>query len=173
MTEEMNVDMMQPHTELGADPTDLRGLAVGTFDASIMEHLAHHIDGERELLTEYQALWLHSDNPPVRYLLARLLEDEQGHHRLLIEMLNQFRSGVYLAEKEPHVPWMTPKKDPELAVATRKLIRAEKKDLRELRMLRRRLKFLRRHSLNGVLVDSLILDTRKHLRYLRTIKRLV
>jgi hypothetical protein len=35
------------------------------------------------------------------------------------------------------------------------------------------LKFLRRHSLNGVLVDSLILDTRKHLRYLRTIESLV
>lgn len=168
--------MTQPHAEMGPDPANElqgAGLAIGTFDATIMEHLAHHIDGERELLAEYRALWLHSDNPAVRYLLALLLEDEQRHHRVLVEMLNQFRSGVYLAEQEPQVPLMTPREDPELAAATRQLRRAEKKDLRELRALRRRLKFLRRHSLNGVLVDSLILDTRKHLRYLRTIKSLV
>jgi hypothetical protein len=42
-----------------------------------------------------------------------------------------------------------------------------------LRALRRQLKFLRRRSLNGVLVDALILDTRKHLGYLRAIQRLV
>lgn len=168
--------MTQPPTEIDVDPTeDLRsaGLAVGAFDASIMEHLARHIEGEREVLAEYRSLWLNTENPAVRYLLALLLEDEQRHHRVLVEMLNQFRNGVYLTEKQPQVPWMTPSKDPELASATRRLRRSEKKDLRELRSLRRRLKFLRRHSLNGVLVDSLILDTRKHLRYLRTIESLV
>ncbi len=163
-------------SQIDVDPAaELRSsaFAVGTFDATIIEHLTHHIEEESDALAEYRSLWLQSDNPPVRYLLALLLEDEQRHHRLLVEMLNQFRSGVYLAEQHPQVPWMTRKKDPALAAATRRLLRAERKDLRELRALRRRLKFLRRHSLNGVLLDSLILDTRKHLRYLRTIEKLV
>jgi len=168
--------MTQFQTEAALDPVDelkRSGLAVGSFDASIMEHLAHHIEDEREALAEYRSLWLHSDNPPVRYLLALLLDDEQRHHRILVEMLNQFRSGVYLSEQMPQVPWMTPKKDPELKAVTKQLRKAERKDLRQLRSLRRRLKSLRRHSLNGVLIDSLILDTRKHLRYLRTIEGLV
>jgi hypothetical protein len=146
---------------------------VGKFDAKIMGHLQRHLDGEQDLLAEYETLLCHSDHPPVRYVLGLLLDDERRHHRILVEMLNQFRSSIDLIERHPHVPWMIRKADPAIAVAMRRLRRAERTDLRQLRALRRRLKFLRRHSLDGVLVDSLILDTRKHLRYLRTIQRLV
>jgi hypothetical protein len=149
------------------------GATVGSFDAKIMRHLEHHIDDEREALAEYGTLLQDSDNPAVRYLLGLLLEDEQRHHRILIEMLNQFDAGAYLADESAHVPWMTRKPDAEAAAAIRRLRRTERADLRKLRRLRRQLKFLRRHSLDGVLVDSLIFDTRKHLRYLRTIQRLV
>ena len=146
---------------------------VGHFDAQVMQHLEHHIEGERELLGEYESLLEETDHPPVRYLLRLLLDDEQRHHRILVEMLNQFRSSVYCADEEPRVPWMIRKADPAIAATTRRLRRGERKDLHQLRALRRRLKFMRRSSLNGVLVDSLILDTRKHLGYLRTLQRLV
>lgn len=149
------------------------GMTVGSFDAKIMRHLERHIDDEREALAEYGTLLHDSDNPSVRYLLGLLLEDEQRHHRILTEMLNQFDAGAYLADKSAHVPWMTRKPDAKAAAAIRRLRRTERADLRKLRALRRQLKFLRRQSLDGVLIDSLIFDTRKHLRYLRTIQRLV
>jgi len=156
----------------GDDPA-LKGMTVGSFDAEMIETLERHVDDEQQALEEYESLMRRSDNPPVRYLLGLLLEDEARHHRILGEMLNQFRTHVYVAEQHPHVPWMTRKPDPQAAKQIRRLRRAERADLRQLHALRRHLKFLRRHSLDGVLVDSLILDTRKHLRYLRTIQRLV
>ena len=155
------------------DSAAARRLGVGSFDAEIMGHLERHIEGEQQLLGEYETLLDRCDHLPVRYLLGLLLDDEQRHHRILVEMLNQFRTSLYLAEQEPHVPWMIRKADPAVAATTRRLRRAERKDLRQLRALRRHLKSLRRHSLDGVLIDSLILDTRKHLGYLRTIQRLV
>jgi hypothetical protein len=145
----------------------------GTFNVEMIEHLQHHIDDEQDMLVAYGTLLRQSENAPVCYLLDLLLEDERRHHRILIEMINQFRSSEDAVDQQPHVPWMTPKPDPQIAAATRRLLRSERSDLRRLRALRRRLKFLRRHSLNGVLVDSLILDTRKHLGYLRAIQRLV
>jgi hypothetical protein len=170
------VAMTQPWRELDHEALEdsaARRSAVGSFDAKIMHHLEHHITDERELIDEYEALRTSSDHPPVQYLLGLLLEDEHRHHRILIEMLNQFHTSVNLTEEHPHVPWMTHKRDPETAKTIRRLRRAERADLRELRALRRHLKFLRRHSLDGVLIDSLILDTHKHLRYLRTIQHLV
>ena len=146
---------------------------VGSFNAEIIGHLQRHVDDEQEMLVSYGTLLRQSDNAPVCYLLDLLLEDERRHHRILIEMLNQFRSSDYAVEPGASVPWMTPRRDPAIAAATRRLRRSERRDLRELRALRRRLKFLRRHSLNGVLLDALILDTRKHLGYLRAIQRLV
>jgi hypothetical protein len=148
-------------------------LAVGAFDERIMTHLERHVAEERELLGEYQELQAKSESPAVRYLVGLLLEDEHRHHRVLTEMLNQFRTSVYLAEQEPRVPYMIRKRDPAAAAAVKRLRRAERQDLRTLRSLRRKLKFMRRHSLDGVLVNSLILDTHKHLRYLRTLRRLV
>jgi hypothetical protein len=147
--------------------------AVGPLDAEVMGRLERHIADEQDMLDEYETLLRRSDHAPVRYLLGLLLEDEQRHHRILGEMLNQFRTSVYLAEQAPHVPWVRRKHDPETAKAIRRLRRAERTDLRKLRALRRHLRFLRRDSLNGVLVDAIILDTHKHLRYLRSIQRLV
>lgn len=161
----------EPHHD--AETPDFDRMAVGSFDGEMMKTLERHIGDEQHALDEYESLMRHSDNPPVRYLLGLLLEDEERHHRILGEMLNQFRTHVCLAEQHPHVPWMTRKRDPETAKQIRRLRRTEGADLRQLHALRRHLKFLRRHSLDGVLVDSLILDTRKHLRYLRTIQHLV
>lgn len=168
--------MSEPQTDrshfVGED-VDARRRASGSFNAEIIGHLQHHIDDEQEMLVAYGTLLRQSENAPVCYLLDLLLEDERRHHRILIEMINQFRSSEDAVDQQPHVPWMTRKPDPGIAAATRNLRRSERADLRRLRALRRRLKFLRRRSLNGVLVDSLILDTRKHLGYLRAIQRLV
>ncbi len=169
--------MMQPWPQAPdrgpEDAISQRRLAIGSFDARIMAYLDEHIEGERHLLAEYDTMLRECDHPPVRYLVGLLLEDEQRHHRILLEMLNQFRTSVYLAEQEPRGPWMTRRPDPAMAATTRRLRREERKDLRKLRSLRRHLGFMRRSSLDGVLVDALILDTRKHLRYLKTIQRLV
>ena len=146
--------------------------AVGEFDAALMENLERHLADEQTILDEYAAL-AESVDEPVRYIAQLILDDEQRHHRILTEMLNQFRTSVWLAEQSPRVPWLTRSHDRRaLKASIHRLRRFERRDLRELRRLERRFRSLRRDSLNGVLVRALIVDTRKHLLYLRALDRL-
>ncbi len=147
--------------------TENRPSPISRFDAGILEHLTAHLAGEAEILHEYRKLATSSD-PPVRYLAQLIVEDEERHHRVLTELANQFRSGASLVEQTPHVPWLTRSTDcAGLARSVRRLRRFERRDLHQLRKLRRRLRPIRGHSLDPVIVATLQMDTRKHLRYLR------
>jgi len=142
------------------------------FDTAVLEHLTEHLAGEAEILDEYRELAT-SPDPPVRYLAQLILEDEERHHRVLTELANQFRSAASLAEHTPHVPWLTKSTDRHaLARSVRRLRRFERRDLRQLRKLARQLRPIRDTSLDSVIVATLEMDTRKHLRYLRELKRI-
>ena len=145
---------------------------LGQLDAELIAHLERHLTEEADILDEYRAL-ADSDDEPVSYLARLILEDEHRHHRLLTEMLNQRRSGALLNDERPRVPWLSPLHDRRnLRARIRRLRAFERQDLRQLRKLRRQLGNLRRDSLNGLLVDALIMDTRKHQHYLRRLDRL-
>jgi hypothetical protein len=146
--------------------------AVGAFDQALLEHLDRHLVGEQQLLDEYRLL-AESSDPPVAYIAQLILEDEEHHHRVLTEMRNYIRTSAWSLEHSPRVPWMTKSADPtSLRRTVRRLCSFERRDLRELRKLNRRLGFLRHSSLNGALVQALELDTRKHLHYLHALARL-
>ncbi len=145
---------------------------ISSFDAIILEHLTEHLAGEAEVLDEYRQLAT-SPDPPVRYLAQLILEDEERHHRVLSELANQFRPATSLAEQAPHVPWLTKSTDRHgLARSVRRLRRFERRDLRRLRKLARQLRPIKDNSLDPVIVATLEMDTRKHLRYLRELKRI-
>jgi hypothetical protein len=145
---------------------------ISPFDAAILEHLTEHLAGEGEILYEYRQL-AESPDAPVRYLAQLILEDEERHHRILTELANQFRSAASLAEHAPHVPWLTKSTDRHgLARAVRRLRKFERRDLRQLRKLARQLRPIRGSSLDPIIVATLEMDTRKHLRYLRELHRI-
>lgn len=145
---------------------------ISLFDATILEHLTEHIAGEAEILDEYRQLAT-SPDPPVRYLALLILEDEERHHRVLTELANQFRPATSLTEQTPQVPWLTKSTDRHgLARSVRRLRRFERRDLRQLRKLARQLRPIRDNSLDSVIVATLEMDTHKHLRYLRELKRI-
>ena len=149
-----------------------RGASVGEFDAALMELLESHLTEEGALLEHYRGL-ANSPDEAVRYIAQLIIDDEQRHHQLLTEMLNRFKTSAWFVDQEPHVPFFTRSADPRgLKESVRKLRAFERHDLRQLRKLERRLGFLRRESINGVLVRALIMDTRKHLAYLRALNRL-
>lgn len=159
-------------TALGVRSDKTRHPPLSEFDDAILQHLTEHLAGEAEILTEYRMLAA-SPDPPVRYLAQLILEDEERHHRVLTELANQFRSSASLVEEAPHVPWLTKPTDRlTLARTVRRLRKFERRDLRQLRKLARRLRPIRGASLDPVLVATLEMDTRKHLRYLRELHRL-
>ncbi len=142
-------------------------------DAALLRDLEDHLEHENEILDEYRRFANESNDPPVKYLIELILEDEARHHRVFVEMVNQLRTGLWLVEQGPRVPWMSTSREPEtLARAIKRLRTFERADLRRLRRLGRDLGVLRRESLNGVLVEALKLDTRKHLAYLKVLARL-
>ncbi len=151
---------------------ELRAPAVSAFDETILEYLTDHLAGEEVVLEEYRRL-AESHDPPVAYLAQLILEDEIRHHRVLTELTNQFRSATTMADQAPHVPWLTKSTDRHgLARTVRRLRRFERHDLRQLRKLARRLRPIRANSLDPVIVATLEMDTRKHLRYLRELNRI-
>lgn len=146
--------------------------SISPFDAAILEHLTEHLAGEAEILDEYYLLAA-SPDAPVRYLAQLILEDEERHHRVLTELANQFRAAVSLGDQAPQVPWLTKSTDRHgLARSVRRLRKFERRDLRQLRKLARRLRPIRGSSLDPVIVATLQMDTRKHLRYLRELHRI-
>jgi hypothetical protein len=160
MTEARDLAVRSPRTD------------VSKLDAELMRHLEAHLADEDKLLDEYRELAA-SNDPPVSYIATLILEDEQRHHRVLTEMLNHIRTSAWSIEQEPHVPWLTRSADPSaLRKQVKRLQGHERRDLRELRKLKRRLGSLRTTSLHGALVDALERDTRKHLHYLRVLARL-
>jgi hypothetical protein len=153
-------------------PSEIAPPPVSAFDALILQHLTEHLAGEAEILDEYRHLAA-SPDAPVRYLAQLIVEDEERHHRVLTELANQFRSAASLVETTPHVPWLTKSTDRHgLARSVRRLRRFERRDLRQLKKLARRLRPIRGHSLDPVVVTTLEMDTRKHLRYLRELQRI-
>jgi hypothetical protein len=145
---------------------------ISPFDAAILNHLAEHLAGEAEILDEYRLLAA-SPDAPVRYLAQLILEDEERHHRVLTELANQFRSSASLVEQVPQVPWLTKSTDRHsLAHSVHRLRKFERRDLRQLRKLARHLRPIRDDSLDPVIVATLEMDTRKHLRYLRELRRI-
>jgi hypothetical protein len=145
---------------------------ISAFDATVLAHLTEHLAGESEILDEYHLLAA-SPDAPVRYLAQLIIEDEERHHRVLTELANQFRSTASLGEREPQVPWLTKSTDRHgLARSVRRLRKFERRDLRQLRRLARRLRPIRDSSLDPVIVATLEMDTRKHLRYLRELHRI-
>jgi hypothetical protein len=152
--------------------TERSGSRLGQLDEQLLAFVTAHVTSEAELLATYQTTADEAPDEHVRYLLRLIISDEQRHHQLLGEMASYLRAGVDGTDVRPRIPWLTrPKHPAALRATTKLLIQAERRDRRELRRYRRQLRPLRHTSLLGVLVDSMLLDTKKHLLLLRAVRR--
>ncbi len=150
---------------------DLAPPRVGSLDSELVCFIDRHCAAEADQVDAYRAL-MDSPNEAVRYLARLLADDEERHHRILLEMRNHLVAAGPSAG-EPRVPVAAPVHDAELRTTLRRFRAVERHDLRSLRKLRRKLGVLRDGALHGALVDALVLDTKKHLRYLRRLEQLV
>ena len=145
---------------------------IGEVDARLLAIIEGHVGSEVDLLRSYQAV---AENDPadyVRYLTDLIISDEKRHHQLLVEMANNLRAGIAGGDTSDRVPWLVrPKRPGELQRAVDALIRRERRDRRELKRLRRALRPRRKTSLLSPLVETMLLDTRKHIVLLRAIRR--
>lgn len=136
-------------------------------DEQLLELLESHANHETEALQAYDELAARSPDEYVRYLAGILLEDERRHHQLVAEMVNRVRADAEWRPIEPNVPHTgSPHDRAGLLEATERLLETERDDLRQIGVLKRRLRRQRYQSLLSLVADLLEFDTRKHIHIL-------
>lgn len=147
----------------------MTGASAGTRD--LVSLLERHGSEEAELLAIYEDLAENSSNEGARYLIGLILEDERRHHRLLVEMANAMAWGAPSVSPDKATPMISRSMDGEFLQLTRKLRRGEEADYRKLRRLRKHLHPFWRTTMWTLLVEVMMLDTKKHATILRFLER--
>lgn len=143
---------------------------------SIVEHVEHHMDTERDVLSRYGELANDTPDERLRYLIHLILDDEVRHHRVFAEMANWLRAETeHRPLSGPRVPSFGARTEgeglQELQERTAELLAFEHEDLDELRDLRREVTRVQDTAWWAALVDSMEHDTRKHIQLLEFIQR--
>jgi hypothetical protein len=151
----------------------LRGLRMtgaSTGIRALVDILEQHGAEEGAMLATYEELAEGASDEGARYLISLILADERRHHRLLVEMANAMAWGTSSESPDRATPAVSAL-DGELADMTRKLRRAEEADYRKLRRLRRQVDSYGESTMWGLLVELMMLDTKKHATMLRFLER--
>jgi hypothetical protein len=108
-------------------------------------------------------------------VIGLLVEDERRHHRHFIDLAQSLKVDAELGGAEPTVPNLDFRQaDPEAVLdLTRELIASEERDAAELKRLRKDLRDVEDTTLWALLVDTMQLDTAKHLTILHFVERQV
>jgi len=140
-------------------------------EVSVLGQFERHGEMEGAILESYRDVAARSSaGEGIRYLVQLILEDEERHHDLFTKMANEIRSILWEVPVEPRLPGIKTVSDPELRAETERLLAFEKRDEKELRALRKTLRSSESYSLDPLMVELMLHDTRKHIAILEYIK---
>jgi hypothetical protein len=145
----------------------LRSTGASTDIRELVELLARHGAEEGQLLATYENLASTTSNEGAKYLINIILDDERRHHRLLAEMANAMAWGSMRGAPGAATPGISQGIDKELSAHTKRLREAEEADFRELRRFRKRLRPFADTTSWALIIDLMLLDTKKHATILR------
>ena len=149
----------------------LRATGASSGMRDLVDLIVRHGKEEGELLATYEELAAGAPDESVRYLINLILEDEHRHHRLLAELGNAIAWGSSSAPEASAVPRLPRALDGALLEQTRLMRRSEQADYRALRRIRRRLRPFSDTTLWVLVIDLMLLDTKKHATILRFLER--
>ena len=149
---------------------------VEVWARTLATELQEHLADDREVLSRYSDLVRTTSDERIRYLVHLILDDAVRHQRMLQEMVNWLRaesesrtvSGPRVPDHEA-VPNGAQAVRDSIALAG-EVLDAERGHERRMRELRHRVESVRDTAWWGVLLLSMELDTRKHVRMLEHIR---
>jgi hypothetical protein len=107
-------------------------------------------------------------------LVHQIVDDEIRHHQQFAELRDSLRAELeQRGAKQPSGNGRRPCNPRDLLDRTEQLLALEKADIRELRRLARQLKKVEDTAWRAVIVESMELDTRKHIRLLEAVRDLL
>ena len=125
------------------------------------------------MLEEYVKAAEATNSKALAYVIGLLVEDERRHHRHFSDLAQSVKSEAELRTEDPVVPNLDFDRADRSAVldVTRRLIANEEADAAELKRLRKNLRELEDTTLWALMVDTMQLDTAKHLAILRFVEK--
>lgn len=139
----------------------------------LARHLDDHMDNEREALRAYREMSGRADEQ-VALLVTQILDDEIRHHQQFAELRDALRAEVERrGRSNGRVKSMKPADIDALLAQTETLLTLERDDLKELRKLAKTLRQVEDTAWRAVIVESMELDTRKHVRLLEGVRDLL
>lgn len=138
------------------------------WEDEMFRHLVDHIEHERHMLQEYQEAADSTDSKALAYVIGLLVDDERRHHQLFRSLALTLKQEAELRGGTPEVPYMDFDKADVLKVReiTKRLLRSEEDDARELKRLHNDLRDVRDTTLWDLLVSLMRRDTDKHIAML-------
>ncbi len=147
-----------------------RPIGLSVWEANLYEQLTNHVASEASFLDRYRALAEGTDGH-VRFLLELIGEDEARHHRLYEQWADTIRRSAVFEAAPDGVPDLIPESDPtELVDAIDELLAVERADARHLKRLQRELRDVRTTTIWPLVVQTMQLDTKKHIQILEFLR---
>jgi hypothetical protein len=143
------------------------------WEQEFFDHVSGHIGTETAILDEYQRLAVDpTGSPAFRYLAGLILADERRHHQLFQDLAESIRKFAALQLDEEPIPSLQGlKTDRErIMETTERLLKVERADAKELKLLAKKLKEARVTTLWGLLIELMQDDTAKHIKILQFLR---
>ena len=157
-------------TDAGTPP---QGASI--WERELYDHLTGHVQREGELLEKYVNAATATGSQAFAYVVRLLAADERRHHGQMGDLARSLKAEIELNEAELAVPRLDFDKVDRAAVLaiTRELLENEKNDAAALRKLRQDLKSTEGTTLWGLIVETMQIDTQKHIALLRYVQHQV
>ncbi|HUZ41525.1 MAG TPA: hypothetical protein VMU68_09080 [Acidimicrobiales bacterium] len=140
------------------------------WEGRVFQLMQSHAATEEAVEAEYHELASSIDAADVRFLIELILADEKRHHLWLGQLSNSVKALIEM-DPEPDIPWIRPLSNPsELLKTTKRFLAIEQDDAEELRHLLKELDGVKDSTLWALIVNLILLDTKKHIEILQFIR---
>ena len=155
-----------------SDETLQPPVGASVWELDMFTYLTTHAKTEGQLLDGYLNAAKSTSSKALAYVIGLLVEDERRHHRHFTDLAQSLKVEAELSGGDPVVPWLDFQQADREAVLelTQQLIANEEKDAAELKRLRKDMRDFEDTTLWALLVETMQLDTEKHLTILRFVK---
>ena len=148
-------------------------VSLSEWAQDLADHLARHMDGEREVLREYRDFVERAGDPRVEVLALQILDDEIRHHQRFEELRLALREEVEQRLPRVERPRLTDEQRAELLRRTDNLLAIERDDVKDLQRLAKQLRSVADTKWRASVLEAMELDNRKHIVLLEQIRALL
>ncbi len=145
------------------------------WERDLFMHLVDHARRESELLERYVEAATETGSEAFAYVVRLLANDEKRHHGQMADLARTLKAELELRSSDLAIP--RPDFDKvdrqKILTLTRELLDNEKADAKALKKLRKDLSSAEDSTMWGMLVETMQVDTEKHLNLLRYVERQV